>query len=174
MKHLTTPMEIGSLRLHNRLVMPPMATAKADEEGRVTQALVDYYLEKTQGGCIGLVITEHSYISPEGKASRNQVSIAQDDDIPGLRRIASAIHQNGSKAIAQINHAGGQAKSEVTGHKSISASAVKMPNQKTDSPMLPQEMTQADIRRVVEQFAKAAARAKAAGFEGEEIHSAHG
>lgn len=174
MKHLTTPMEIGSLRLHNRLVMPPMATAKADEEGRVTQALVDYYLEKTQGGCIGLVITEHSYISPEGKASRNQVSIAQDDDIPGLRRIASAIHQNGSKAIAQINHAGGQAKSEVTGHKSISASAVKMPNQKTDSPMLPQEMTQADIRRVVEQFAKAAARAKAAGFDGVEIHSAHG
>ena len=72
-----------------------------------------------------MVITEHSYISPEGKASRNQVSIAQDDDIPGLRRIASAIHQNGSKAIAQINHAGGQAKSEVTGHKSISASAVK-------------------------------------------------
>lgn len=151
-----------------------MATAKADAKGHVTQALLDYYLEKTQGGCIGLVITEHSYISPEGKASQNQVSIAQEEDIPGLMELTKAIHQNGSKVMAQINHAGGQAKAEVTGCKSISASAVKMPNQKADSSVLPQEMTQADIRRVVNAFAQGAARAKSAGFDGVEIHSAHG
>lgn len=86
MKLLNTPLQIGNLEIKNRLVMPPMASAKATDAGRVTLQLCDYYREKSSGGYIGLIITEHSYISAEGKAGENQVSIAYDGDIEGLKR----------------------------------------------------------------------------------------
>lgn len=72
---LNRPIKVGKLELKNRLVMPPMATSKATETGTVTQQLYDYYNEKSAGGYIGLIITEHFYVSIEGKAGKGQVSI---------------------------------------------------------------------------------------------------
>ena len=92
MSLLTQPLKIKNTVLSNRLVMPPMATAKSGENGTVTTELCDYYKEKSQGGYIGLIITEHSYVSLTGKASPNQLSIACDEDIDGLKKLVSVIH----------------------------------------------------------------------------------
>ena len=168
---LKTPLTLHGMTLPNRLVMPPMATAKSSPDGEVTEALCAYYAEKSAGGYLGLVITEHSYVSPLGKASRGQMSASRDADIEGLGKIVEALHRNGVKCIAQINHAGSCTTSEINGGEVLAPSAVKNP--RLVGAPLPRAMTAEEIRAVVEDFAAAAARVKAAGFDGVEIHSAH-
>lgn len=170
---LTQPITVKGLCLHNRLVMPPMATEKAEGEGRVSPALIEYYREKTAGGHIGLVITEHSYIAKEGQASPGQVSFAHDDDIEGLAGLVDAIHANGSAAIAQINHAGGKSISALSGGTAPAPSAQPYVTTRGED-VQAHEMTQAEIDAVTDDFAQAARRAKEAGFDGVEVHSAHG
>ena len=175
-ENLHKEIRIGSLALNNRLVMPPMATEKTDN-GEVTQGLIDYYNEKTRGGYLGLVIQEHSYISIEGKASPNQVSIATDDTVADLRKITDVIHANGSKVFAQLAHAGSAAKMEITGCEPVSASGVVNPcdvAKRMGATKIPHELTKEEIKVIVNKFADAAMRAKKAGYDGIEIHSAHG
>lgn len=167
MNLLNQPITIKNIGLNNRIVMPPMATSQS-EDGQVTQKLVDYYAEKSEGGYIGLIITEHSYVSKEGQATKGQISIATDDDIKGLKRIVEVIHQNGSKVIAQMNHAGSSAVPEVTGHNIMSASPIANPGSTAKTGIIPHEMTRTDIKRVITCFADAARRAKEAGFDGVE------
>lgn len=171
MKKLQSTIQAGGLTLRNRLVMPPMATAKSAADGRVTEQLCQFYDEKSKGGYIGLIITEHSYVSQEGKASQGQLSIASDGDVEGLRRLAATIHHNGTAAVAQINHAGAAAKEEVTGRPPLGPSATPLPG---PARPLARAMTQGDIDKVIDDFARAARRAKEAGFDGVELHSAHG
>lgn len=170
MKNLLKPLELNKLTLKNRLVMPPMATSKSKEDGKVSQALLDYYEEKSKGGFIGMIIIEHSFISQDGKASAGQLSIAEDSNALNLKELASVIHSNGSKAIMQINHAGSAAKSEVTGCEVVGPSAVMNPRQGS----MPKELTKKDISDIVNSFKEAARRVKEAGFDAVEIHSAHG
>lgn len=168
---LSNPIHINHIELSNRLVMPPMATEKSEGQGLVSDSLCAYYDEKSKGGYIGLIITEHSYILPEGKASKAQLSVADDTVIPGLQRLAHTVHKNGSKIIAQINHAGGAAKNEITGLEVLSPSLLPMPRRNT---FPDRAMTDKDITRIIEAFSSAAVRIKKAGFDGVEIHSAHG
>jgi 2,4-dienoyl-CoA reductase-like NADH-dependent reductase (Old Yellow Enzyme family) len=170
MHHLLEPLTVGPVTLANRLVMPPMATAKASPDGRVSRAMLDYYAEKSAGGYLPLIIIEHSYIKPEGKAHENQLSVVEDATIDGLRELATVIHHNGSKAIIQMNHAGSAAKEEVIGTTPVGPSAVANPRQGG----IPRELTLEEISDLVTAFANAARRAKTAGFDGVEIHSAHG
>ena len=158
------------MTLANRLVMPPMATAKAELDGQVSQALLDYYEEKSRGGYISLIIIEHSYISPEGKASNNQLSVSHDAMVPGLRKLAAVIHRNNSKAAMQINHAGSAAIKEVTGTTPLAPSATANPRRGDP----PREMSRKEIGDIVIAFKDAARRVKEAGFDAVEIHSAHG
>ncbi|SFL51178.1 NADH:flavin oxidoreductase [Pelosinus propionicus] len=170
MSHLLKPLEAGSLTLANRLVMPPMATAKAGADGSVSQDVLDYYAEKTEGGYLPLVIIEHSFIQLAGKASERQLSIAGDSAIPGYKKLADVIHRNGSKAIVQMNHAGSAADQRVTGIIPVGPSAIANPRKGT----VPHELTIQEISEIITEFQKAAQRAKEAGFDGVEIHSAHG
>lgn len=173
---LRTPIKVGNITLKNRLVMPPMATEKS-KDGIVSSALLDYYDRMTAGGYLGLVIQEHSYVSKEGQASPNQVSIASDEDIEGLRGIVEVIHKNGVPVIAQLAHAGSAAKEAITGLVPISASATLNPcntSARMGRQALPKEMDQKEIDRIIKCFADAAVRAKDAGYDGVEIHSAHG
>lgn len=170
---LFKPFQTGSLSLSNRLVMPPMATAKAEADGKVSPAIVNYYDEKSRGGHIGLMIIEHSYIRQDGKASQNQLSIAVDEVIDPLKKLAETIHQNGSKVIMQINHAGSAALKEVTGADPVGPSAIVNPRKKEDG-LIPRELTKHEIIDLVTAFQEAAGRVKQAGFDGVEIHSAHG
>lgn len=167
---LLEPLEAGTLSLGNRLVMPPMATAKAGNDGKVSRELLDYYNEKTAGGYIGLVIVEHSYVHPEGKAGERQLSAACDSTVDGLRKLVDLIHRNGSKTVMQINHAGSAASADVTGTAPVGPSEVIHPYRQT----VPRQLTGADIDGIVTAFQHAARRAREAGFNGVEIHSAHG
>lgn len=173
MSYIKEPLTIKQVTLKNRLVMPPMATSST-ADGTVNQKLLDYYQEKSAGGYIGLIITEHSYVNPQGIANPGQVSIARDSDIEGLKTLVQTIHANDTKVIAQINHAGGAASSKVTGMAAVSASAVRSPAPSGRNGEMPQALTKAQLAQVVGDFAAAARRAKTAGYDGVEIHSAHG
>lgn len=171
MAHILDPITIRNLTLVNRLVMPPMATAKADENGYVTDAICDYYQERAKHSKISLIITEHSYIHLQGKAHPGQTSIASDDALPFLQRLTDCIHQENVKVFAQLSHAGSAALSKITGYSPVGPSPIYHPKQVEE---LPAEMTLQQIRQVTEWFAQAALRAKQAGFDGVELHSAHG
>ncbi|HEY3426543.1 MAG TPA: NADH:flavin oxidoreductase [Negativicutes bacterium] len=170
MSYLLKPLQAGPLALANRLVMPPMATTKADPDGKVSLDILDYYAEKSAGGYLSLIIVEHSFIQQAGKAHENQLSVADDSVIAGLRKLADVIHRNGAKAIMQINHAGSAADKEVTGITPVGPSAVVNPRKGS----LPHELTRPEIANIVTDFQSAARRVKEAGFDGVEIHSAHG
>ena len=168
------PLMIGSLELHNRIVMPPMATYLSTEDGKVTEELLSYYGERASGGNIGLIITEHTCFMQQGKAREKQLSAADDSCMEGLKKLADIIRQNGTKAMIQLNHAGAAAPFSATGMPAVSASSVILP---TD-PMIgdgtvPNELTKQEIANIVKEYARAALRAKNAGFDGVEIHSAH-
>jgi 2,4-dienoyl-CoA reductase-like NADH-dependent reductase (Old Yellow Enzyme family) len=170
MSYLLKPLKVRSLMLANRLVLPPMATAKAEPDGKVSQALVDYYAEKSRGGYLSLIIIEHSYITPEGKASENQLSVSDDTVIPGLQKLADVIHRNGSRAAMQINHAGSAAQKDVTGTIPMAPSAVANPRRGD----MPREMSRTEMSDIVNAFKNASRRVKKSGFDAVEIHSAHG
>ncbi|MEG6584747.1 NADH:flavin oxidoreductase [Dendrosporobacter sp. 1207_IL3150] len=169
MKYVLQALKVGNLDLANRLVMPPMATAKADADGNVNSAILDYYREKSAGG-LSLIIIEHSYIQKAGKASENQLSIENDSVITGLGQLVKVIHGNGAKAVMQINHAGSATSSEITGMDIVGPSAVANPRRGGK----PRELTKKEIQHIVAAFGEAARRTKDAGFDGVEIHSAHG
>lgn len=156
----------------NRIIMPPMATAKADENGHISKEILDYYEEKTSHGLFSLVIVEHNFIDPLGKASGRQVSIADDSSIEGLKKLAKVIKDSGSKAVVQINHAGSTAREKIIGQRPVGPSEIKNPSQKDTE--LPRELTIDEIKEIEDKFADAALRVKKAGFDGVEIHSAHG
>ncbi|HBM73991.1 MAG TPA: NADH oxidase [Clostridiaceae bacterium] len=171
MSYLLKPLEVGTLSLSNRLVMPPMATSKAKADGTVSRPLLDYYKEKSEGGYISLIIIEHSYIDLAGKASFNQLSISDDKDIAGLHELADVVHKNGCKVIMQINHAGSLTSKEVTGTAPLGPFSIVNPRKGN---ILPHALSAKEIRYIIEDFAKAAVRVKKAGFDGVEVHSAHG
>lgn len=168
MSIIKTPIKINDLTLESRIVMPPMATSKSDD-GKVSSELLEYYAKRAEGGYLGLIITEHCFISRDGQASINQVSVAEDEDIEGLSRLAQTIKKDGSKAFVQINHAG------LNGYKDVvfGPSDTVHPNGKNkDKKTI--AFSKEDIEKVVDQYAQAALRVKKAGFDGVELHCAHG
>lgn len=172
MSYLLKPLNQGNINLKNRLIMPPMATAKSEEDGRVSKDILDYYNEKSQGGYISLIIIEHSFVTEQGKASNRQLSVADDSMIDDLKKLAHVIHNNGSKAVMQINHAGSSTSSEVTGCDIVAPSEVSNPRRLNE--FIPHELSKDEIKDLIESFTAAAIRVKKAGFDGVEIHSAHG
>ena len=166
---LQNAIQIGSLKLKNRLVMPPMATGKADA-GYVTEELIAYYRDRAQFSAPGLIILEHAFIAPAGRASAGQLSIADTKCVAGLTKLVQAIHKAGSAVFAQLNHAGSGAEPEVP-CKNLSASAVASPRKPESG--VPREMTRAEILMTEADFVRAALRAVKAGCDGVEIHSAH-
>ncbi len=170
MSYLLKPLDQCKLSLSNRIVFPPMATSKSEENGGISKALLDYYDEKSHGGYISLIFIEHSFITQQGKASDRQLSVADDSVIGGLKKLADIIHKNGSKAVMQINHAGSSTSKAVTGYEIVGPSSVVNPRKG----LVPSELTKEDIKRIIENFKDAAKRVKQAGFDGVEIHSAHG
>lgn len=169
---LKKPIQLGNLWLHNRLVLPPMATKKSDSNGNVTEELLEYYRERAEGGCLGLIITEHSFVCQQGKANPGQMSMADDSVIFQLRKFTDLLHKEGSKVFAQINHAGGMTIPEYTGEDIVAASAVQNPSAPIPG-FIPKALSISGIHEIEGKFVAAARRVKEAGFDGVEIHSAH-
>ncbi|MDF2883786.1 MAG: oxidase [Clostridiaceae bacterium] len=170
MSYLIKPLNNQKLYLKNRLVMPPMATSKSQSDGKVSRDILNYYDEKSKGGYISLIIIEHSFIAQQGKADGRQMSSAEDGVVENLKKLAEVIHENDSKAVMQINHAGSAASKDITGYEPVGPSAVKNPRKGN----IPKELTKDEIKDIINAFRAAALRVKEAGFDGVEIHSAHG
>jgi len=156
------PIEIKGLSLKNRIVMPPMHTGLATAEGDVTDSHISHYVPRSKA--IGLVIIEHSYVSIAGKCTERQLGIYDDNLIQGLEKLSSRVHAVGTPVVIQINHAGSKASTEITGLKPVA------PSPSGTARGLRSE----EIEDLTEAFAKAAERAMKAGFDGVEIHGAHG
>ncbi|MDH5663103.1 MAG: NADH:flavin oxidoreductase, partial [Candidatus Bathyarchaeota archaeon] len=169
MSKLFEPIKIGTMKLKNRIVMPPMGTNFASEDGFVTKRLVNYHVERAKGG-VGLIIVEGAYVEPRGKGSVRQLAVDNDDKISGLKELAAAIQANGAKAALQLFHGGRQSQSLIIGTQPVSASEVFCRLTRET----PRALTVEEIHDVIEAFAEGARRTKAAGFDAVEIHGAHG
>ena len=169
MDNFRKPLAIGTLTAKNRLMMPALATGTGDEDGSVTEATLEHYAERARGGYLGIIVTEHCFVSEQGRASLHQLSIASDDKIPGMARLAQTIRQRGTLAFCQINHAGSAAMDPAL---AVAPSAVANPAFKGNA--LPHALEERELDGIVEDFAAAAVRVRQAGFDGVQIHSAHG
>jgi 2,4-dienoyl-CoA reductase-like NADH-dependent reductase (Old Yellow Enzyme family)/thioredoxin reductase len=167
--HLLSPGNIGTMRLKNRIVMPPMVRNFATTDGVITQSLIDHYAARAKGGA-GLIIVEASYVQASGRVWHQGIGIDDDRHIPGLGSLTDAVKQWGSKIQIQLVHGGRQSTSAVSKLPVVAPSAVPCPV--TGS--FPRELSMQEVADLIEAFAQAARRAKIAGFDGVELHGAHG
>lgn len=168
MSKLFETSEINSLKLSNRFVRSATWEAMATDTGECTPVLVDLMAGLARGG-VGLIISGHAYIRAEGKAGPCQLGVYQDDLITGLQKMTAAVHDNDGKIVMQLAHAGLTANPQITGKTPLAPSNA---DGLAESPC--REMTTADIQAVVGAFAAGAKRARIAGFDGVQIHGAHG
>jgi len=169
---LLRPFLHEKLALKNRIIMAPMVTNYASEEGFVTERIIKHYRDRARGG-VGLIIVEASCIdAPAGKGFKTVLRIDDDKFIPGLSELVSIVRQHGAKIGIQLNHNGSQASFDVTGVRPVAPSA--LPSFKSmPTEMAPRELTVPEIEALVQCYAKAALRAKTAGFDCVEMHAAH-
>jgi len=155
---------IGSMEIRNRLLMAPVKTAFGDKEGKVTDKLVHYYRRRAAGG-VGAIIVEPLFVDPAGKEHPKQLGAATETQVEGLSRLVEAIHGEGAKAIAHLNHAGRAANPKATGRQPEAPSAV--PCGTTGA--TPAAMSEERIQEVVAAYGAAARRALEAGFDAVEV-----
>lgn len=165
---LFQPLTIGKLELKNRLVVAPMVSVFCDEDGMATERYIAYHEEKAKGGW-GTIITEDYVVDPAGRGFYC-AGLWKDEQIDSHRELTERVKKYGTKVIAQIYHAGRQANGEVIGQQKVSASPLPCPVMGG----IPRELTEEEIKKIVSQFGDTALRAKKAGFDGVEVHGAHG
>lgn len=174
------PYRIGSVDLKNRLAVAPMTRVSASADGAVTSEMADYYATFAQGG-FGLVITEGIY--PDAAHSQgylNQPGLATDAHPTAWTRVTDAVHREGTPIVAQLMHAGALSQGSLSGLGTIAPSAVAPRGEMLEEyggsgPWpTPHAASGADIISVTAAFVAAARRARAAGFDGVEVHAANG
>jgi len=161
--------KIGNLELKNRFIMPAMGSSHGEEGGKIGNELLEYYAARARGG-FGLIITEFTCVDLAGKAMPSQLMIHSDEFIPEFKKLTERIHQEGGKIFLQLQHSGRQTISHFTGGQPVAPSPVPCPVNRD----LPKELTVEEIRDIIAKFGEAALRAQKAGFDGVEIHGAHG
>jgi 2,4-dienoyl-CoA reductase-like NADH-dependent reductase (Old Yellow Enzyme family) len=159
---------INALILKNRFVRSATWEGLAAPSGEVTDKLIEKMVELTTGG-VGLIISGHAYVEKEGQAGARQLGAYDDDLMPGLRRMTDAVHTAGGKIVMQLAHAGIQAPESLTHGKPFGPSAFEI-----DPGVFASEMDLSRIRRTIEAFGNAAGRAQQSGFDGVQLHGAHG
>ena len=166
---LFEPFDIGGLRLANRFVRSATWDATADDNGNVTEETVAVY-RRLGAASIGLIITGYAFVSPVGKAATRQIGVHTDAMIPGLRRIAEAAHQRDAKIVLQIAHSGTNSGFRTRDEEVELLAVAEQPD--VNKPH--REMNEDAIQETIREFVRAAARAKEAGFDGVQLHGAHG
>lgn len=165
---LKQPLTIKGVTLANRYASAPLDLQQASETGLVTDELLDLYRRRRGPG---LIIVEHSYVQPVGRWNTRQLAVDRDECIDGLKRLAELLHSRGQAAVMQISHAGSCANPDITGLEPVGPSAVLHPLRAVTEP---HALTLGEIERIKEAFVTAALRVQKAGFDGVEIHGAHG
>jgi len=159
---LIDPLKVKGLTLKNRIVMAPMQSGRPTFEGAVTNRLINFYVRRASG--LGLVIVEHAYVSLFGKLSPKQLGIYDDALIGGFEKLAKAIHEVNTPVVLQITHAGGVANKKVINAEPAGPSASGKAR----------ELKENEMEAIADEFVVATMRAIKAGFDGVEIHGAHG
>jgi 2,4-dienoyl-CoA reductase-like NADH-dependent reductase (Old Yellow Enzyme family) len=168
---LFTPMEINGMQVKNRLVRSATYEAMAAEDGSVTDRLIGLYTTLAKGG-VGLIITGYAYIQENGRCMQFQTGVSSNDNIPGLKKLVDAVHEQGGKIALEIFHSGRQTTPALIGGQTPMA-----PSAMEADPLLhtePRAMTTGEISETIDAFAAAAVRCKKAGFDAVQLHGAHG
>ncbi len=170
MKTLFDTTTINGLQLNNRLVRSATWVGLAESDGSVNEQLLEVYRTLADGG-VGLIISGYISVQTDGRQQTNQLAADNDALIPGLTQLAAEIHERGGKVVGQIVHCGGQASRDATGGLDpVAPSAIASPGY----PETPRELSEADIQNLIANFATAARRLCVAGFDGVQLHGAHG
>ena len=160
--------EINGMKLENRFVRSATWEGMAADDGSCTSKLISLMADLARGG-VGLIISSHSYVQKAGQAGNGQIGIHEDEMITGLKKMTAAVHDQRGKIVCQLAHAGFFANPKLSGQTPMAPSKVEGI---AEGPR--KEMTPEDIDDVIKAFAAAAGRAKSAGFDGVQIHGAHG
>ena len=188
--HLTKPGQIGTLQLKNRMLVTAMGVSLAEEDGTCGDRIVDFHERHAKGG-VGLIILGVAGVAwPSGGNQIGQIAISEDRHIPGLKRLADAVHKHGAKLATQLHHGGLTSPEDLKAGRPIWIPSYPAPMtsdmgnsillseaesfKKSDSPPDLHVMTEADIATLVEQFAAGAERAQRAGIDAVEVHGGHG
>ena len=179
---LFQPLRVGALELPNRLVMAPLTRSRADQPGDVPTALnATYYAQRASAG---LIVSEATQISPQGKGYAFTPGIHSDEQVAGWKLVTDAVHEAGGRIVLQLWHVGRISHPDLQpdGGLPVAPSALKPEGAQTyvsaDSGMVdiptPRALEADELPGIVEDYRHAAAQAKAAGFDGVEIHAANG
>lgn len=167
---LFKPFTIGKLVIPGRVIKTATAESRANQDGFATQSLIDFYAPIAKGET-PLIITGNIYVSPDGRSTPLQMGIESDAKIPALARLVEAVHAHDGKIFAQLNHSGRQV---VPGFGGLpeAVSASNVPDLFTGT--RPRALMIPEIEQLVVRWGDAATRSKQAGFDGIQIHAAHG
>lgn len=169
MKELFSPFRIKNCELKNRIVMPGLASFLVENDGSITDRMIEHYRRRAAGGP-AMVILEACAVSPEGVVSPHQARIHDDRLTEGLRKIARAISAEEAIPAIQLHHAGRHTSVKVIKQKPLAPSSLPCPSIRGDV----EPLTINAIQELVRKFGEAADRALEAGFQLIEIHGAHG
>ena len=178
MLKLLTPCRLGALELRNRIVMAPLTRCRADNDGFVpTDQMARYYAQRASAG---LIVSEGAIVSPQGRGYPFTPGIWSEAQVAGWRKVTDAVHAEGGLIVCQLWHCGRlSVPAYHQGEPPVAPSAIN-PNWEMFTPqglaktVTPHALTRADIAGIVADFARGAAHARAAGFDGVEIHSSNG
>lgn len=167
--HIFEPLTIRRMTMKNRVMMTPMGTNYAGQNGEINEKHIKYYEQRAKGGT-GLIMVENASVSsPEGSNGTTQLRIDHDSYIPGLYNLTETVHKYGTCIGIQINHAGASAMSSRTGMQPVSASNIPS----KDGGEIPRPLEVEEIYDIVKKYGEAAKRAQIAGFDAVEIHAGH-
>ncbi|WP_208949674.1 NADH:flavin oxidoreductase [Paraburkholderia dipogonis] len=166
---LWDPLRIGRMEVRGRVYKAATSETRATADGYVTDELLEFYAPIADGGT-PLIVTGNIGVSQQGHSSGRMMMIDHDDKLPGLRRLVESVKPKGAKLVAQLNHGGRQTIRNEIRNPIVSASSVRDASLGTK----PRALTREEIASVVGSFADAAERAREAGFDGIQLHFAHG
>jgi 2,4-dienoyl-CoA reductase-like NADH-dependent reductase (Old Yellow Enzyme family) len=159
----------SGIQLSNRIVLAPMTNFSSHQDGIVSDEEVAYYARRAKG--VGMAITACTYVTPNGKGFHGEFAGDRDEMVPSLARVASALKEQGTKAVLQIFHGGRMCPPElVPNGETVSASAVAPEGGKTT----PRALEDEEIQEIITAFGETTRRAIEAGYDGVEIHGANG
>jgi NADPH2 dehydrogenase/N-ethylmaleimide reductase len=172
-------LRLGELELANRVVMAPMTRNRAQPDGVPGDVMVDYYAQRASAG---LIVAEGTWPSATGQAYCRQPGIATPAQIAGWRRVTDAVHAGGGRIVLQVMHGGriGSRMIKPAGVETVAPSAIRASGEVfTDAAGMqpydePRALTTDEVRAVVREHGQAASNARAAGFDGVELHGTSG
>lgn len=178
-QHLFQPLQLGDIDLANRIVMAPMTRNRAEPDGMPNALMVEYYAQRADAG---LIVTEGTWPSSVGQAYCRQPGIATPAQIAGWKYVTDAVHERGGRIVLQVMHAGriGSQRIKPTGVDTVAPSAIRAAGEIwTDTDGMqpfdaPRALSHAEVKAVVGEHAQAARNARAAGFDGVELHGTSG